>query len=355
MNNCTKVASQRWARPPEGAPPPDWISASRIKIGGWVVALALGMAQAWATRFTMNPDGVSYLDIGDAYWRHDWHNAINAYWSPLYSWILGFFINVIGPTPYWEYPLVHLVNFFIYVFALACFEYFLSTFIAHSKGAALSRQNGFDESSWRLLGYGLFISSSLILVGTGLVTPDMLVVGVFYLASALLLQVGAPHAPLTTYAELGIVLGIGYLTKTVMFPLAFIFLIVAGFSSRLHIDRLRRTGLSVLLFVAVCTPLITAISFQKHHLTFGETGSWNYAFYVDGVPYWVGNSPGLTHPMRPRFMSLGLRSPGLSLLGMTRRTGTKESSLISRFEVNSPHFSLLRQSASSSFLLFFSM
>jgi hypothetical protein len=31
----------------------------------------------------MNPaDGISYLDIGDAYWRGDWHMAINAFWSP---------------------------------------------------------------------------------------------------------------------------------------------------------------------------------------------------------------------------------------------------------------------------------
>src|SRR5947209_187208 len=95
-----------------------------LRIACWAIALTLGGCQAWATRFTMNPDGVSYLDIGDAYWRHDWHNAINAYWSPLYSWILGFFINVVKPTPYWEYPLVHLVNFFIYVGALGCFEFF---------------------------------------------------------------------------------------------------------------------------------------------------------------------------------------------------------------------------------------
>src|SRR5258707_7530980 len=100
-----------------------------LRIVCWAMALALGAAQAWATRFTMNPDGISYLDIGDAYWRGDWHNAINAYWSPLYSWILGFFLKVVKPSAYWEYPLVHLVNFLIYVAALGCFEFFLKTFI----------------------------------------------------------------------------------------------------------------------------------------------------------------------------------------------------------------------------------
>src|SRR5437762_3413860 len=104
-----------------------------LRICCWCVALALGATQAWLTRFTMNPDGVSYLDIGDAYWRGDWHNAINAYWSPLYSWILGFFFKVLKPSPYWEYSLVHLVDFLIYVAMLACFEFFLATFIAYRK------------------------------------------------------------------------------------------------------------------------------------------------------------------------------------------------------------------------------
>ena len=83
------------------------------------MALAIGAAQAWATRFATNPDGISYLDIGDAYWRGDWHHPINAYWSPLYSWILGFFFKVLRPSAYWEYPVVHLVNFLIYVAALS--------------------------------------------------------------------------------------------------------------------------------------------------------------------------------------------------------------------------------------------
>ena len=92
---------------------PQRLSPRRLRIFFWSLALVLGASQAWATRFTMNPDGISYLDMGDAYWRGDWHMAINAYFSPLYSWILGFFMKVLRPSPYWEYPLAHLVNFLI--------------------------------------------------------------------------------------------------------------------------------------------------------------------------------------------------------------------------------------------------
>src|SRR5438309_237527 len=72
---------------------PQRLRPPRVRIFLWLLAIALGAAQAWATRFTMNPDGISYLDMGDAYWRGNWHMAINAYFSPFYSWILGFFMK----------------------------------------------------------------------------------------------------------------------------------------------------------------------------------------------------------------------------------------------------------------------
>ena len=104
-----------------------------IRVFSWIAAVALGAADTWATRFTMNPDGISYLDMGDAYLRGDWYMAINAFWSPLYSWILGLVLKVVKPSAYWEYPLAHLLNFVVFLAALICFEFFLRAFIAYRK------------------------------------------------------------------------------------------------------------------------------------------------------------------------------------------------------------------------------
>src|ERR1035437_1946521 len=205
-------------------------SCKRLRIFFWCAAIALGAADVWATRFTMNPDGISYLDIGAAYWRGDLHTAINAYWSPLYSWILGFFLKVLKPSAYWEYPVVHLVNFLIYVAALACFDFFLVTFIAYCKRRDQQHKDGYtglSELDWWLLGYSLFLSSSLILIGLRVVTPDMCVAAFVYLASALIVKIRSGFAVRSTSVFLGIVLGFAYLTKAVMFPLAFVFLAVA--------------------------------------------------------------------------------------------------------------------------------
>ena len=40
--------------------------------------LALGALHAWFGRYSMNPDGISYLDVGDSFFRRDWANAVNA-------------------------------------------------------------------------------------------------------------------------------------------------------------------------------------------------------------------------------------------------------------------------------------
>src|SRR5919201_1539672 len=81
-----------------------------IRVTFWVGAVTLGFTQVWANRSAMNPDGVSYLDIGDAYARGDWSAAINAHFSPLYSWILGATLAAIRPRAAWEFPVVHLAN-----------------------------------------------------------------------------------------------------------------------------------------------------------------------------------------------------------------------------------------------------
>jgi len=273
-----------------------------LRGSSWCVALALGAAQAWTTRFMMNPDGVSYLDIGDAYWRGDWHNAINSYWSPLYSWMLGFFLKIIRPSMYWEYPLVHLINFLIYAGSLAAFEYFLNTFIAYRRmrddQLIPLRRAGLTETSWRLLGYSLFTATALLLISVGQPTPDMLVAGLFYLASALILKMRMGKSGITTYIGLGAVLGIAYLAKAVMFPLGFVFLATAFFAAGLSRRSAQNIVVAGLVFLSVASPFAAAISIQKEHLTFGESGAWNYAFYVNHVPYFVTDASGLKHPLR---------------------------------------------------------
>jgi len=133
----------------------------RLRILFWCAAVALGAASTWPYRYSMNPDGVPYLDMGDAYLRGDWHMALSTCWSPLYSWLLGLSLKVLEPSAHWEFPLVHLVNLAIYLAALLSFEFFLRAFIGCNNGPRKStRKEGgaaLPEWVWWTLGYSLFI------------------------------------------------------------------------------------------------------------------------------------------------------------------------------------------------------
>ena len=265
-------------------------SCKWLRICFWCAALALGAADAWATRFTMNPDGISYLDMGDAYLRGDWHMAINAYWSPLYSWILGLFLKVLRPPAYWEYPIVHLVNFLIYMVALGCFEFFLYWFIRSQPKQ--EGEKGLPEWAWWTLGYALFTVSSVLLIGLGLVSPDMAVAAMTYLLAGFLLRIRCGNTGRCTFLILGMALALGYFAKTVMFPIGLVFLGVAAYPWG---KRRTREFLPALIVAgAISTPFIAAISLATHHLTIGESARWNYLVFVNGVrPFYPQGS---AHP-----------------------------------------------------------
>jgi hypothetical protein len=243
----------------------------RIRILAWVVGLAVAGWQAWLTRQQLSSDdAIAYLDIGDAYVRGDWTNAINAYWSPLYSWILGAVIRVVGPSPAWEFPLVKAVNLVLFVFAFLAFEAFwrrLMTFACGFNDTALPR--------WMMaaLGYGAFLWTSLTFIGVSSDTPDMLVAACTYLGAALIMQLRTrPTA--ANAAAFGAVLGLGFLAKAALFPMAFVFLFVAAIATR-HI---RAFVIAAATFLVFAAPFIGAISSAKGRLTFGDTGRLNYAW-----------------------------------------------------------------------------
>jgi len=274
----------------------------------WVVALALGLLHAWNGRYEISPDGISYMDMGDAYLRGDWPMAVNGYWSPLYAWLLGLALRLIKPSAYWEFPVVHLVNFLIYVGALLSFAFFLGEVLRWQAATRCARVGDEGRMSlpswaWIVLGYTLFMWTSLELITLRYVTPDMCVAAVVYLAAGLLVRMRRGQTGWSNFVWLGVVLGVGYLAKAAMFPLAFIFLGVSVLAVGDVRRGVGRVVVAVVMFMAVSSPFLVALSRAKGRLTFGDSGRLNYAWYVTGVGYrhWQGEPAGsgvARHPTR---------------------------------------------------------
>src|SRR5947209_1174412 len=106
----------------------------------------------------MNTDGLTYLDIADAYMRGDWTHAVNAFWNPFYSWLLGIALRVLRPSSYWEFGVARLVNFLVYLGTFACFRFFLRELLR----APRDPEPGWTplpEMPLRLVAYALFLWS----------------------------------------------------------------------------------------------------------------------------------------------------------------------------------------------------
>lgn len=302
-------------------------SARRLEKLCWLVAAALGFLQAWGRRHDsadgvayMGADGIAYLDIGDAYWRGDWAAAINAMWSPLYSWLTGFVLRVFQPSPFQEFTVVRLLNFALYLLSLAAFVLLLRELerfrqrraddVEHADDAfdAGDDSQSLPRQAWLVFAYALFVWTSLSMNRVARTSPDVLVSALVFQSSALLLRIRAGRAGWPTFALLGLTLGLGYLSKTFMFPLAFVFLAACLFAeggARRAQKNLPRVALALLVFLSVSAPFVYAVSRAKGRLTIGDTGRLNYAWHVNQVTpfiHWQGEPAGAhgipSHPTR---------------------------------------------------------
>lgn len=304
--------------------PDEGRTITRLTAIFWLLGLCLALLQAWAHRFSLSSeDAVSYLDIGDAYLKGDWGSAINAYWSPLYSWLLGFFVALLRPSRYWEFPVVKLVNLVIFLVAFASFDFFLKQLLIYQQTTDQTTNHRLlvRKWVWLILGYALFLWASLICTGVHLDAPDNLTAACAYLASGLMLRMQTRTTGRMTYLLFGIALGFGYLSKTVMFPLAFVYLaailVMTSFdaastsSERPRLFRMRH-GLrydtafnlfaGLLAFALVSAPFVAALSVAKGRLTFGDSGKLNYFWYINrsnGDKHWQGKQPHSGIPEHP--------------------------------------------------------
>jgi 4-amino-4-deoxy-L-arabinose transferase-like glycosyltransferase len=271
----------------------------------WLVTIAAGFLQAWAVRFWISPDGNNYLDVASAYLRGDWTHAINAYWSPLFSWLLALCLWVFRPSPNWESTLLHLLNFAGLLLALRSFEFFFRAFLHMQKqfAAADKEDDRLSDWTWWALGYGLFLSTALFVQTVSATTPDIWVAALTFLIFGLILRIWTQGGGWLLFAALGLALACAYLTKTFYFPMTFVLLPTAWLATGSPRKTLPQAILATTLFVLFAAPWITILSHTKNRVTFGDVGKLNFAMMIDQIPqpfFWQGeDATGIPkHPVR---------------------------------------------------------
>ncbi|PYR49346.1 MAG: hypothetical protein DMF89_12880 [Acidobacteria bacterium] len=269
-----------------------------LRFALWTVAVALGGLQASAHPYRLSSDdAISYLDVADAYLRHDWTSVLNGYWSPLYSSLLAFAKWVSHAGSPEELLLFRVLNFAIYLAAIASFDFFLRRVMAaHERVVARGSLAGLETDHafvpvprwiWITTGYLLFLWSTLIWINLRSDTPDLCTTALVYVAAGVLL--GTRGAPLSLWRGLafGAIVGLACLSKTAMFVIAPALLVAGGLVGG---DRRRaptRIGTALLGAALVAGPFVAALSTSRGRLTFGDTGRLNYTWLVNPGSYIV--------------------------------------------------------------------
>ncbi|HKO96111.1 MAG TPA: hypothetical protein VJU86_03900 [Pyrinomonadaceae bacterium] len=281
-------------------------SSNNLRFAFWIISIVLAAMEAWTSRYSVNPMGISYLDMGDAFMRGDWSTALNGLWSPLYSIPLGVLISVLNPPPAWEFPLVHLVNLIIFVGAMLAFDFFLRELLKwRERGLGhQEEQSRVAIPDWALvaLGYSIFIWCSLGLITIATTAPDLLVSVFVYLAFGMLLRISRGLRSWSSFFLLGLIIGLGYLAKAPMLPLGVLFIVAGLMLARDWRGAGTRLGAAVLGLLLIAGPFTIALSVSRHRLTYGDSSKLNYAWHVNRVPFfhWQGDANYGTpvHPTR---------------------------------------------------------
>ena len=259
-----------------------------------MVLLALAGYQAFANRYAVSPDGISYLDLSDAIVSGHVGRLVNLYWSPLYPTLVGVGRLVSGAGVEREVTVMHAVNFVCFVGLLGAFEYMLMSLLAlaaRTGRSALSGPVGVAGA------YALFGCFALTMLPLELTTPDLLNGALSVAAFGAMLRLDATATwRRRDAAVLGAALGLGALAKAFMVPWGVVCLVTASVALRRH--RGRPIAIAVAVWLAFVIPWSAVMTRAAGRPTFGDSGRLTYAWYVNGqdAPSLGGVPPGARRP-----------------------------------------------------------
>lgn len=295
------LEKERDAYSPAGAPAKPY-----PRVLFWCVILALGLLNVLARRNDVTPDSISYIEIGWATARGGLHQIVNAYWSPLYPFLLSLVFRLFHPAVQWDFTAAHLLNLAIYIASFASFGLFQKELDLQREAAGepAGKYLPVPPRTMWIWGSVFFLWATYFWLGPIWVTPDLCVAVLVYLATALLFRIRGGRGNLFVFAGLGVLLGLGYLAKAAMFPLAFVFLFSAFCLSRIagssFLAAALRTLVATVLFAGIALPYILALSAAKGRPTFGDSGRINYSEYVNRATrfvHWQGEPAGTGTPL----------------------------------------------------------
>ncbi|HEY8108892.1 MAG TPA: hypothetical protein VIF43_02705 [Patescibacteria group bacterium] len=235
----------------------------------YVAVAALLLIAAFSSLRLLNLDSVNYISIAQLYADGHWKEAVNGYWSPLFSWLLVPFVKlgIDGQVA---------SRILMILFALGNL----------ALGHRLVRKYAADKGTRAAtIIYHLAMVPLLIVAVRGVITPDLLTV--FFVLSLLTVLTGAARRKdrsRRTLVFIGLLAAAGYFAKAFLLPFfvvmgaAWFFALGEGGLTARFTDRLKRFGLVLAAFAITILPWVAALSLKYEHATTGNSGEYSLAY-----------------------------------------------------------------------------
>jgi len=253
-----------------------------IRIGAWVLIVALAAFQTYGNRYAISPDGMSYLDLSDAVVTGRWGDLVNLYWSPLYPFLIGVARRIADAGAEHEVAIVHAVNLAAFLAMFAGFEYFIVKVLSIAAGVRHAMLRG----PWgAVAAYGLFGALSMTMTPLELTTPDWLSNAAVFIAMGAMLRLRDEPDDRRTALLLGAALGVGALAKSFLVPwsiVCFVVLAIALHRAASHRAARRPLTLAILAWAVFVLPWTAVLTHRAGRVTFGDTGRLTWGWYVNG-------------------------------------------------------------------------
>lgn len=259
---------------------------SRIRALFWIIGPLAAAALTYTTRYFINGDALTYIEIGESFINGRFSALANLTYSPGYPVLLGLAQYILKTNPLTEIQTLKIVNFFCFLIGMVACDALMTLVRRELKRYEAAGETPLPIWMFNALCYSMFLVAGLVLVRLRLINPDMLILALVLVIATVILRIRESPDSYGRYAELGLTIGIGYLSKSFLLVFSPVLFILAAACSVSVKRALPRVLAAVLVTLVISAPLIAALSHRLGRFTYGELGRHVYALWIsgEGVP-----------------------------------------------------------------------
>jgi hypothetical protein len=259
--------------------------------------------KAWCERIGW--DSVSYLELGDVILRGDWHQALNSYWSPLYGVLLSLLLKVCGSVVK-EIYIFTIAGILIFILLSIVFFFFARGLRDTTTNINNSREHiSLSPRQLMIALYASFLYCALAICGIRVKTPDLLAAVVCLLFYTIWFAFPNKQASIKRCALLGLLLGVGYLTKHVLFAWGILVIIFTFINYKRYGSTIKHVSTMFICFLITTMVWAVPLSINVGHPTLNDVVSigqaWGTLTGYMGIVH--GRDENFKHPTRQIFQN----------------------------------------------------